>query len=311
LNSSQPIAAPAADESLLCPQCGYDLRGITSDRCSECGLEIDRSDMNISAIPWAHRRQIGRLRAFVRTVWLITIDSKRIRHELARPQDAKDARRFRAVNAMCIAIALLGTAAVWLGTNGLESIAIQSSLGLVGVTTMGPRSGHIQDVAVPWCAGATILPVIPICIVGFSACLAGMGKCLIRLKQFHPDYRERARVLMTYAAAPIAWLVPIASLYGIAYGLRRLYSQISNPAMLRSFWMALEWLAIVLVALTALAAPHRMVQWQKRAAHGGIGGYTAGLAELVFRLIITAIIFLGIIPWCIGLAWIILDSFRQ
>src|SRR4051794_5371921 len=83
----------------LCPACGYDVRSATSDRCSECGLVLDRSAAAASNIPSAHRGQIGRVRAFVKTVWLVTVDSPSIRHELSRPQLSGDAERFRWWNA--------------------------------------------------------------------------------------------------------------------------------------------------------------------------------------------------------------------
>ena len=38
-----PSTNPAAD--LFCPNCGYNLRGIDSERCPECGVVIDREAM--------------------------------------------------------------------------------------------------------------------------------------------------------------------------------------------------------------------------------------------------------------------------
>ena len=81
--------------AVLCPACGYDVRSTTSDRCSECGPILDRSAAAASNLPWAHRGRIGRLRAFVKTVWAVTLDVQSIRHELGRPQDPLDAIRFR------------------------------------------------------------------------------------------------------------------------------------------------------------------------------------------------------------------------
>src|SRR5688572_2773768 len=81
--------------SVLCPGCGYDLRAATEDRCSECGLAVDRASLEHSEIPWAHRRQIGRVRAFFKTVWMITSDVRSLRHEAAKPQSPSDAAAFR------------------------------------------------------------------------------------------------------------------------------------------------------------------------------------------------------------------------
>src|SRR5687768_2253551 len=95
--AGSPVAvSPVAvdQEALLCPGCGFDLRATTSDRCGECGLEFDRASLSISTIPWAHRRRIGRIRSYFKTFWQFTRDSRALRHELAKPQDIRDGRRF-------------------------------------------------------------------------------------------------------------------------------------------------------------------------------------------------------------------------
>src|SRR6478609_3636267 len=87
---------PAESEhNLLCPACGYDLRGTTAQRCSECGLELDRAAFQRSTIAWAYRGKIGRISAFVRTVWQFTSDTKAIRYDAAKPQSAHDATVYR------------------------------------------------------------------------------------------------------------------------------------------------------------------------------------------------------------------------
>src|SRR5688572_6299845 len=125
--SSQPPAAGGDDGdscAVLCPGCGYDLRGASRDRCSECGLEIDWNAVRASDIPWAHRRAIRRVRAFWKTVWYVTIDTRRIRQELARPQDARDAGWFRAWLTASVWVALVGGAALAVGQVGLGAVAV-------------------------------------------------------------------------------------------------------------------------------------------------------------------------------------------
>src|SRR5690349_18858272 len=82
-----------AESDLYCAQCGYHLRGITSDRCPECGLPIDHE--LTSRIPWVYRRHIGRVRAYLRTVRLATLNAKLLAAEVARPVSYSDAQRFR------------------------------------------------------------------------------------------------------------------------------------------------------------------------------------------------------------------------
>lgn len=41
--SSKPASGPFSMVPLVCPQCGYDLRGIPEFRCPECGFAYDRA----------------------------------------------------------------------------------------------------------------------------------------------------------------------------------------------------------------------------------------------------------------------------
>src|SRR5690348_10913574 len=83
------------DEPLPCPECGYDLRATHADLCNECGAAVDRSTLRVSSIPWTHRRTIGRFRAYIKTVWLFTIGSKKLAFEITKAQDLDAAVRFR------------------------------------------------------------------------------------------------------------------------------------------------------------------------------------------------------------------------
>src|SRR5438477_13137741 len=105
------ITAPPVPFGRFCPDCGYDLRGLSSERCPECGLSIDAA-MVESPIPWAHRARIGRLRAFRRTVILATFRPKRLAAAVAVTVDYADARLFRRLVVLQVSlpfvIALIG-----------------------------------------------------------------------------------------------------------------------------------------------------------------------------------------------------------
>src|ERR1043165_7143879 len=84
-------------DPLPCPNCGYDLRASRSDQCSECGQAIDRGSPGSTSFPWPHRRQIGPIRAYCKTVWLITAGSKELKFETLKNQTLSDARSFNRI----------------------------------------------------------------------------------------------------------------------------------------------------------------------------------------------------------------------
>jgi len=93
--SSVSAALAPLPEGTHCPGCGYDLRGSTSPRCPECAFALERLRSAESQIPWIHRRQIGWLRAYWRTAWMVTFHTRKFCAEAARPVSYADAQRFR------------------------------------------------------------------------------------------------------------------------------------------------------------------------------------------------------------------------
>ena len=144
-----------AEEDLFCPQCGYNLHaleGIT--RCPECGLEIDREGFARSRIPWVHRRHVGRVRAYSRTVWLATARPATVAAEASRRVNYTDAQRFRyftAVVAAAPVIAGIGGAMAWYGSPALFGL-IKPSVFPSWIMSGRPSRGF--DLFVPWDAGA-------------------------------------------------------------------------------------------------------------------------------------------------------------
>jgi len=60
----------------VCPECGYSLRGLTSDRCPECGEPFPTTQRTfrrwaLRRIPWDRRHRSSLVRAYFATVFLI------------------------------------------------------------------------------------------------------------------------------------------------------------------------------------------------------------------------------------------------
>lgn len=176
-------------DSLHCPDCGYNLFGIESDRCPECGLTIDRSIVGDSRIPWVHRRRIGRIRAFWRTVILATARPRILAQEVNRPVSYTDAIKFRRV---CLVL------------------AVAALLGLIGVIV------GIVDIPMSWRDR-----VVLIVLCGFSAWLyllsvTGLPSLFFRPPALSVLRQNRAVALSFYSAGPLAWMIVPAIVLGIA-----------------------------------------------------------------------------------------------
>lgn len=87
-------AAPIAVD-IFCQNCGYNLRGLTCDRCTECGRSLEGIRSETTRIPWAHRREIGWFRAYWKTFWFVMFRQKEFCDEMARPVGFAASQGFR------------------------------------------------------------------------------------------------------------------------------------------------------------------------------------------------------------------------
>ncbi len=95
LGAQESNAAPTPVSDLHCPVCRYNLRGVASNRCPECGLDLTDVKLGGSRIPWVHRDEIGHVRAYWKTVWLVSARHAAFATEIGRPGRLADAMLFR------------------------------------------------------------------------------------------------------------------------------------------------------------------------------------------------------------------------
>lgn len=175
-----------ASLDLYCPGCNYSLRGLESDRCPECGLDVVEVKRRASRIPWVHRAEVGRVRAYWKTVWMVSFRFRDFCNEIGVPAHLADAKLFRRIT---IPVALLPIVAM--------AIAIISQ----------PTSGNpipIGDLALYWGLGLT----------GFLSSLilmTGTPFYALRHRDLDLELQHRAAVLCLYAAsANFAWMFVVA-----------------------------------------------------------------------------------------------------
>ncbi len=108
--SDETATAAPLPAGVFCVDCGYDLRGLTSERCPECGVSIVELHGGQSLIPWVHRKHVGFWRAYWKTVWLVFRRPKTLALEMVRKVDWGDSQSFRwTTTAIAYACVLLAT----------------------------------------------------------------------------------------------------------------------------------------------------------------------------------------------------------
>lgn len=112
VDRSAPSSPAVFHADVFCPECGYNLRGLSSNRCPECGDAVDELRHGTSRIPWVHRAELGWFRGYWRTVALVMFQGKRFCAEIARPVDDRAAQSFRRAT-IALAYAPLPLATAW------------------------------------------------------------------------------------------------------------------------------------------------------------------------------------------------------
>ena len=175
---------PPLPVGVLCPDCGYDLRGLTSDRCPECGFGLDVLRARESLIPWSHRRELGTFRAYWKTVWWVARYPKRFWREMARPVSYRDSQSFRWVSSLHAYLPILIGSVLWCVFDHLR--------GWQGGEALWWVLGSLQVVSLVLLAG-----------------LPGLASYFFQSPHLSVEQQNRAIALSYYAWASVAW-TPLA-----------------------------------------------------------------------------------------------------
>lgn len=230
----------AIAEDIFCPKCTYNLRGLTGDRCPECGLDITNVREGESQIPWVHRREIGRVRAYWKTVWQIGFTGEVLDKEFHMATDHVSAMRFSWIT---IAHAYLSIAATWAFGAIIERDVLNDFLNFGGYGWL----------AVVHISAFTCLVVI-----------AQTPHYALRRNDVPLPIQYRAATLTLYAAAPLAWFTLVPLLAFVAAIVARFTHDSMVPPVI-----ALTACVLVAVSLVALAiCTSRVVKCMLRSRTG-------------------------------------------
>ena len=298
---SQPPESPAPpDVELFCPACGYSLRGIESDRCPECGFAVDRSAAAVSRIPWEHRRRLGRVRAYWRTMWM---PSRDVASDMIRPVNYRAARLYQIVTVLIASLPIAAMAALPVPDNFYQALG-----GSLSAWPIALPSGWAIDFMLPFLAGAGFRVVVPIAIVLFFLAMTGVASYF-----FHPPHltvvqQNRAIALSYYACTPLVLLV-LPAIVGWAFLLLAIYKpdwldrQFMSAAFMGFFTGLVPVVTLLLLWFTTL----RML----RAATVCSTARVATMAvTLPIAWALLAVLIIGGLPWLVGYGMIVYWSLQ-
>jgi hypothetical protein len=299
------------DESRFCPDCGYNLRGLSGETCPECGLNF--SGMSSSPIPWEYRAELGRLKAFWRTVWLVTFRPTRLVRAVGGPVDLTAAIQFRRIVMGMVAVAVIWFYVATVGfidENGKPSAwrfkGTETSY-RVAQRISGSGLGPGWELFIAWSAGATLTPVI---LIGLILTLWGACRSpglVLWTMRLDPVRRERMMVISAYACAPLTWAPICVGMWHVS----RTMADSDWSRIAREGWVVftgVTWACIGIAAITAVWAPVRVFG---RGMKSGVGGILVGaVGGLPAGLVLGAVVGLGILPCVVGLVVIAIGSLR-
>jgi hypothetical protein len=304
------MTQPPQDNSidLICPECGYDLRGLSNQRCPECGTVFDRATATLSRIPWVQRKAIGSFRAYWRTVWLSTIRIKQLADEVTRPVSLREAQRFRLRTSLLASIIPVGMMLFMLqemGGLGAGLSAMTAGRGTGGYGSLPPAA----DFTLPWAAGMLLWPTSSLGILLFFNLVSGVGSYWFHPGNISYRHQNRAVALSHYACAPLA-CASLSFLLGV--GLMALPD--------RGLFYGLKWsliYAIIILLCYGLGASCIFIFWlntlrllKRTVGATGLRMTSAAIGLPIAWLICAGISF-GALPWVIGYIFLMVDAMRH
>lgn len=180
---------PAIPYDLYCLKCAYNLRGLTGDRCPECGESLGDARSPVSGIPWVHRRKLGWLNAYWRTVCLVMFRQRRFCAEMARPVSFRDSQSFRWMTVLHAYAPLLAFSVAMYIIEPGHFVTSPADLAFISAAANNP-----------WPVAA-----MNACLLLFLVAATGIPSYFFHPRDVGVHLQNRAIALSYYASAPLAW----------------------------------------------------------------------------------------------------------
>ncbi len=168
---------------------------------------IDQANITVSQIPWTHRREMGRFRAFRRTVWLTLRHPKRLAADISRPVSLTNARKFQNI-VVWLTFVPIAAVLLWPYFATLRERLSTESIGMGPFDT--PR--NLPPTAISntlrylgWAFEGLGVVIAGFCLWCFLKSITGVASYFCHPHQMSTARQNRAISLSYYASAPLAW----------------------------------------------------------------------------------------------------------
>ncbi|MCC7291417.1 MAG: hypothetical protein IT449_05060 [Phycisphaerales bacterium] len=266
------------EEDVYCPACGYNLRALVSDRCPECALDVAFIKSAESLLPWVHRARVGRLRAYLVTVWMVVFRTQRFCLEMSRPVGERDARAFRRITVLLafLPFPLLTLALAMLRPDGFDAVLHFGGPGYLAVMHAAVLAAILSVTGVPYyvirhkevdlarqlrAAALSLYCCAPLSIMGAAVVFAVGGVAASRLANRDWDLALYSVALGIFVVLMVIVLFDVQRV--IWWMLRETGSALAVNVKLCLFWCLSVFLS--LVAFPAAAAYGVILYYSLRA----------------------------------------------
>lgn len=309
--NDQDLITPPGLADLFCPGCGYNLRGIESDKCPECGVEVDRAALAESVIPWTRRAKIGRVKAFIQTVWLVTWHPASLARDMARPVSYRDAQLFRWIAVVLLAIPACGWTYYLVTRNDEFFLDLPKSI--MDSVRSDQSPPWYLDVVMCWVKGMFCWPVP----VGASLFLiiswTGVASYWFHPAKLHVIRQNRAIALSNYTCAPFVWLIIPTVIWMVGSHLDLFPTK---PWTSLSIWGFADPIPAVAVRMLLFGAGFILVDWLYATLRLLRQVTNIGIAELIFLAAylplvcaLPALLSMAFLPVAVGFVRLIIESY--
>ena len=185
---------PSSVFDLFCQKCGYNLRGNESERCPECGADVDLDALSQPQIPWVYRQARGLFHAYWQTVRLAMFYPRRLHEEMSRDISEDHARKFRRLTFLHVVVPVAVVA------NGLYFVDVV-------VRTRGFNALEIFAV----CGGSAAALA---CVWLFMWAISSIAGDFLRDDRISAEVQDHAVALSYYTCAPMVCM-PLAGLINV------------------------------------------------------------------------------------------------